>query len=65
MHVYVFGNTPSPAAALNCLRREATEGEAEFGLDVRAFTDVFDDDALKSFAAESEDEPLPENQRAE
>lgn len=56
MHVHVFGNTPSPAVATYCLRRAAREGEAEFGSDVRAFVekDFYVDDALKSFAAESE-----------
>ncbi|KAL0168120.1 hypothetical protein M9458_036342, partial [Cirrhinus mrigala] len=56
MRVHVFGNTPSPNVALYCLRRAATEGEAEFGSDVRAFIerDFYVDDALKSFATESD-----------
>lgn len=56
MRVHVFGNTPSPAVALYCLQRAAAEGEAEFGSDVRTFVerDFYVDDALKSFATESE-----------
>lgn len=42
--------------AIYCLRKAAAEGEAEFGPDVRAFIerDFYIDDALKSFATESE-----------
>lgn len=56
MRVHVFGNTPSPAVAIYCLRKAASEGEAEFGSDVRSFIerDFYVDDALKSFATESE-----------
>lgn len=56
MRVHVFGNTPSPAVAIYCLRRAAKEAESEFGSDVRAFIerDFYVDDALKSFATESE-----------
>lgn len=56
MRVHVFGNTPSPAVAIYCLRRVAKERESEFGSDVRTFIErnFHVDDALKSFVIESE-----------
>lgn len=54
--MHVFGNTPSPAVTIYCLRRAAREAESEFGFDVRTFIerDFYVDDALKSFVTESE-----------
>lgn len=37
MRMHVFGNTPSPAVAIYCLRRAAKEAESELSSDVRAF----------------------------
>ena len=50
MKVHVFGNSPSPAVAIHCLRRAAEEGEREFGKDARQFVerDFYVDDGLKS-----------------
>ncbi|XP_067273612.1 uncharacterized protein [Pseudorasbora parva] len=50
MKVHVFGNSPSPAVAIYCLRRAAQEGEEEFGQDARQFVeqDFYMDDGLKS-----------------
>ncbi|XP_038153297.1 uncharacterized protein LOC119791326 [Cyprinodon tularosa] len=50
MKVHVFGNSPSPAVAIHCLRRAAEEGEREFGKDARHFVerDFYVDDGLKS-----------------
>ncbi len=33
MKVHVFGNSPSPAVAIYCLRHAALEGEEKFGQD--------------------------------
>ncbi|XP_049328030.1 uncharacterized protein LOC125787624 [Astyanax mexicanus] len=48
--VHVFGNSPSPAVAVYCLRRAAEEGEREFGKESRQFIerDIYDEDGLKS-----------------
>ncbi len=50
MRVHVFGNGPSPAVAIYCLRRAAVEGEEEFGKDAGQFVerDFYVDDGLKS-----------------
>ncbi len=50
MKVHVFGNSPSPAVAIYCLRRAALEGEEKFGQDARQFVeqDFYMDDGLKS-----------------
>ncbi len=50
MKVHVFGNSPSPAVAIYCLRRAALEGEDKFGQDARQFVeqDFYMDDGLKS-----------------
>ncbi|XP_048868217.1 uncharacterized protein LOC125740722 isoform X1 [Brienomyrus brachyistius] len=52
MKVHVFGNSPSSAVAIYCLRRAAQAGEKEFGQDVRQFVeqDFYMDDGLKSLA---------------
>lgn len=50
MKVHVFGNSPSPAVAIYCLRCAAQEGETDFGEDARQFVeeDFYMDDGLKS-----------------
>lgn len=50
MKVHVFGNSPSSAVAIHCLRHAAEEGEREFGKDARQFVerDFYVDDGLKS-----------------
>ncbi|XP_049341522.1 uncharacterized protein LOC125806060 [Astyanax mexicanus] len=50
MKVHVFGNTPSPAIAIYCMRRAAKKGEAEYGSDARQFVErqFYVDDALTS-----------------
>ncbi|KAG7470265.1 hypothetical protein JOB18_005832 [Solea senegalensis] len=50
MNVHVFGNSPSPAVAIYCLRRAAEEGKDEYGEDARQFVvrDFYVDDGLKS-----------------
>lgn len=50
MKVHVFGNSPSPAVAIYCMRRAAKEGEQEHGTDTRQFVErqFYVDDALTS-----------------
>ncbi|XP_039863534.1 uncharacterized protein LOC120718871 [Simochromis diagramma] len=50
MNVHVFGNSPSPAVAIYCLRRAAQEGRKEYGEDAEQFVtrDFYVDDGLKS-----------------
>lgn len=52
MKVHVFGNTPSPAIAIYCMRRAAERGEAEYGTDTRQFVErqFYVDDGLTSVA---------------
>ncbi|KAM4544606.1 uncharacterized protein PAE49_017493 [Odontesthes bonariensis] len=52
MKVHVFGNTPSPAIAIYCMRRAAERGEAEYGSDARQFVErqFYVDDGLTSVA---------------
>lgn len=47
MKVHVFGNSPSPAVPIYCLRRAAEAGQKDFGEDARQF-DFYVDDGLKS-----------------
>nr|XP_054587010.1 uncharacterized protein LOC129152514 [Nothobranchius furzeri] len=55
MRVHVFGNSPSPAVAIYCLRRAIQEGEAKFGADTRHFVGrhFYVDDGLISVPTES------------
>lgn len=48
--MHVFGNSPSPAVAIHCLRLAAKEGEREFGMYARQFVEryFYVDDGLKS-----------------
>lgn len=52
MKVHVFGNSPSPAVAIYCMRRAAREGEKEHGADAREFVErqFYVDDGLTSVA---------------
>ncbi|XP_026184465.1 uncharacterized protein LOC113143190 [Mastacembelus armatus] len=52
MKVHVFGNSPSPAVAIYCMRRAAQEGEREHGSDARHFVErqFYVDDGLTSVA---------------
>lgn len=56
MTVHVFGNSPSPAVAIYCLRRAALEGEKDYGTDAKTFVmrHFYVDDALASFPSEEE-----------
>ncbi|XP_039890238.1 uncharacterized protein LOC120735119 [Simochromis diagramma] len=55
MRVHVFGDSPSPAVAIYCLRRAIQEGEAKFGADTRHFVErhFYVDDGLISVPTES------------
>ncbi|XP_051816711.1 uncharacterized protein LOC127537707 [Acanthochromis polyacanthus] len=55
MRVHVFGNSPSPAVAIYCLRRAAQQGETKFGADTRQFVErhFYVDDGLISLPTES------------
>lgn len=50
LNVHVFGNSPSPAVAIYCLRRAAQEGQSAYGEDAYQFVvrDFYVDDGLKS-----------------
>ncbi|TWW78623.1 hypothetical protein D4764_11G0007440 [Takifugu flavidus] len=50
MKVHVFGNSPSPAVAIYCMRRAAETGEEEHGSDARQFVErqFYVDDGLTS-----------------
>lgn len=50
MKVHVFGNSPSPAVAIYCMRRAAAEGEREHGADAKQFVlrHFYVDDGLAS-----------------
>lgn len=50
MNVHVFGNSPSPAVAIYCLRQAAQEGQSAYGEDAYQFVvrDFYVDDGLKS-----------------
>ncbi|XP_055012739.1 uncharacterized protein LOC129409873 [Boleophthalmus pectinirostris] len=52
MKVHVFGNSPSPAVAIYCMRQAAKEGEKEHGADARQFVErqFYVDDGLTSVA---------------
>ncbi|XP_028996228.1 uncharacterized protein LOC114849211 isoform X1 [Betta splendens] len=52
MKVHVFGNSPSPAVAVYCMRRAAQDGEREYGSDARHFVErqFYVDDGLTSVA---------------
>lgn len=56
MKVHVFGNSPSPAVAIYCMRRAAQEGEREHGSDARQFVErqFYVDDGLMSVATPEE-----------
>lgn len=55
MRVHVFGNRPSPAVAIYCLRRAIFKGEPKFGTDTRHFVErhFYVDDGLISLPTES------------
>ncbi|XP_073713971.1 uncharacterized protein [Misgurnus anguillicaudatus] len=50
MKVHVFGNSPSPAVAIYCMRRAAADGEREYGADAKQFVirHFYVDDGLAS-----------------
>ncbi|XP_013856435.1 uncharacterized protein LOC106512341 [Austrofundulus limnaeus] len=56
MKVHVFGNSPSPAVAIYCMRRAAQQGEQEHGSDARQFVErqFYVDDGLTSVATPEE-----------
>lgn len=56
MKVHVFGNSPSPAVAMYCMRRAALKGEPEHGSDARNFVErqFYVDDGLTSVATPEE-----------
>ncbi|XP_035808144.2 uncharacterized protein LOC118470918 [Amphiprion ocellaris] len=56
MKVHVFGNSPSPAVAIYCMRRAAQQGEKEHGSDARQFVErqFYVDDGLMSVATPEE-----------
>lgn len=56
MKVHVFGNSPSPAVAMYCMRRTAVEGEKEFGHDAKQFImrNFYVDNGLSSTATREE-----------
>ncbi|PWA27943.1 hypothetical protein CCH79_00020810, partial [Gambusia affinis] len=56
MKVHVFGNTPSPAVAIYCMRRAAEKGENEHGSDARQFVErqFYVDDGLISVTTPDE-----------
>ncbi len=56
MKVHVFGNRPSPAVAIYCLRRAAEKGAQQYGPDTRLFVEreFYVDDALIFLPTEDE-----------
>ena len=50
MTVHVFGNSPSPAVAIHCLRQSAKQGKPHYDPEVEQFVtrDFYVDDGLKS-----------------
>ncbi|KAM9828380.1 uncharacterized protein ACBT44_022570 [Syngnathus typhle] len=56
MKVHVFGNSPSPAVAIYCMRRAAVEGEEEHGQDAKQFIKrhFYVDDGLASTTTSEE-----------
>jgi len=56
MKVHVFGNSPSPAVAIYCMRRAAQKGEQEHGSDARQYVErqFYVDDGLTSVATPEE-----------
>lgn len=56
MKVHVFGNSPSPAVAIYCMRRAAQQGETEHGSKAREFVErqFYVDDGLTSVATPEE-----------
>lgn len=56
MKVHVFGNSPSPAVAIYCMRRAADEGEEEHGHDTKQFImrHFYVDDGLASTQSSEE-----------
>ncbi|XP_074518426.1 uncharacterized protein LOC141784488 [Halichoeres trimaculatus] len=52
MKVHVFGNSPSPAISIYCMRRAAQNGEQEYGPDAGLFVErqFYVDDGLTSVA---------------
>ncbi|XP_036952751.1 uncharacterized protein LOC119018863 isoform X1 [Acanthopagrus latus] len=56
MKVHVFGNSPSPAVAIYCMRRAAESGEKEHGSEARQFVErqFYVDDGLTSVATPEE-----------
>ncbi len=56
MKVHVFGNSPSPAVAVYCMRRAALHGENDHGSDAKHFVvrDFYVDDGLTSVSTPEE-----------
>ncbi|KAK0155063.1 hypothetical protein N1851_002628 [Merluccius polli] len=56
MKVHVFGNSPSPAVAIYCMRQAAKQGEQEHGSDARQFVErqFYVDDGLTSVTTPEE-----------
>ena len=56
MKVHVFGNSPSPAVAIYCLRRAALLGEKEHGAEAKQYVtrNFYVDDGLTSFSTENQ-----------
>ena len=56
MKVHVFGNSPSPAVAIYCMRQAAKKGEKEHGMDARQYVErqFYVDDGLTSVATPEE-----------
>ncbi|KAI3361663.1 hypothetical protein L3Q82_002029 [Scortum barcoo] len=56
MKVHVFGNSPSPAVAIYCMRRAAENGEKEHGSEARHFVErqFYVDNGLTSVATPEE-----------
>ncbi len=56
MKVHVFGNSPSPAVAVYCMRRAALQGENDHGSDAKHFVvrNFYVDDGLTSVSTPEE-----------
>ncbi|PIK56556.1 hypothetical protein BSL78_06524 [Apostichopus japonicus] len=65
MNVHVFGNSPSPAVAIYCMRKAADEGEATYGEKAKQFVkrNFYVDDGLTSVSTAKEAIDLLTNTR--
>lgn len=63
MKVHVFGNSPSPAVAIYCMRRAALQGENDYGIDAKHFVvrNFYVDDGLTSVSTSEEAVDLLKN----